>query len=145
MSATFAELANTKVGEVERPKPLPDGHYQAVFCGKAKEHKAKTGNIALRFPFKLTAAEDDVDTDALEAAGGIPDKEYTIDFWMSPDARWRFTEFAKGMGVNEELNLIEAAEELAGSGQPFIIQAKQEASESNAEAIFTRFDNPVAA
>lgn len=145
MSATFAELANTKVGEVERPKPLPEGHYQAVFSGKAKEHKAKSGNIALRFPFKLTAAEDDVDTEALEFAGGIPDKEYAVDFWMSPDARYRFTEFAKSMGVSEELNLIEAAEELAGSGQPFIIQATQGTSEKNPDAIFVNFDNPVAA
>lgn len=145
MSATFAELANTKVGEVERPKPLPEGHYQAVFSGKAKEHKAKSGNIALRFPIKLTAAEDDVDTKALEAAGGIPDKEYAIDFWMSPDARYRFTEFAKGMGVNEELNLIEAAEELAGGGQPFIIQCTIGTSEKNPDALFNNFDNPVAA
>lgn len=145
MSATFAELANTKVGDVTRPPALPEGHYQAVFCGKAKEHKAKTQNIALRFPFKLTAAEDDVDSEALEAAGGIPDKEYTIDFWMSPDARWRFTEFAKSMGVNEDLNLIEAAEELAGGGQPFIIACTQQTGEKDPEAIFNRFDNPVAA
>lgn len=145
MSATFAELANTKVGDVTRPPALPEGHYQAVFTGKAKEHKAKSGNIALRFPFKLTSAEDDVDTDALSEAGGIPDKEYHVDFWMSPDARWRFTEFAKGMGVNEDLNLIEAAEELAGSGTPFIISCTQGTSERNPDSIFNNFDNPVAA
>lgn len=145
MSATFAELANVKVAEVERPKPIPEGHYQAQITGPAKEHKARSGNIALRFPFKLVAPGDDVDADALDAAGGLPDKEFAIDFWMSPDARWRFTEFAKSMGVSEELNIIEAAEELAGSGKPFLIQAKQEAGTDNPEAIYTRFDNPVAA
>jgi len=145
MSASFSELANVKVGEVERPKPIPTGHYQALITGPAKEHKAKSGNIALRFPFKLVAAGDDVDADELEAAGGLPDKEYAIDFWMSPDARFRFTEFCKSMDISEELNLIEAAEALAGSGRPFLIEAKQEASKDNPEQIFTRFDNPVAA
>lgn len=141
MSATFAELANVKVGEVERPKPIPVGHYSAQFTGPAKEHKARSGNVALRFPFKLTGALDDVDTDDLETAGGVPEKEFALDFWMSPDARYRFTEFAKAMGVSEELNLIEAAEAVIGAG-PFQIEAKQETDEKDPEKVYTRFDNP---
>lgn len=143
---SFSELAQVQVGTVERPKPIPEGHYQAVITGPAKENKAKTGNIALRFPFKLVAAGDDVDADQLEAAGGLPEKEYYIDFWMSPDARWRFTEFGKAIGaVNDNMNIIEAAEAVAGCGTPFLIQAKQEASQNDPEQIFTRFDNPTAA
>lgn len=141
MSASFAELANVKVGEVERPKPIPPGHYQAQFTGPAKEHKARSGNLALRFPFKLIGAGDDVDQDELEAAGGVPDKEFNLDFWMSPDARYRFTEFAKAQGVSEDLNIIEAAEQLVAAG-PFMIQAKQETNPENAEQVYTRFDNP---
>lgn len=141
MSATFAELANVRVGDVERPKPIAVGHYSANFTGPAKEHKAKSGNVALRFPFKLTGALDDVDQDDLQAAGGVPDKEFALDFWMSPDARYRFTEFAKAMGVSEELNIIEAAEALIGAG-PFQIEAKQETDEKDPEKVYTRFDNP---
>lgn len=143
---SFAELAQVQVGNVEKPKPLPEGHYQAVITGPAKEHKAKSGNLALRFPFKLVAPGDDVDADSLEAAGGLPtDKEYFLDFWMSPDARWRFTEFGKAIGaVNDSMNLVEAAEAVSGSGTPFLLQAKQQASQNNPEAIFTTFDNPTA-
>ena len=141
MSATFAELANVKVGEVERPKPTAVGHYSAQFTGPAKEHKARSGNVALRFPFKVTGALDDVDADDLEACGGLPDKEFALDFWMSPDARYRFTEFAKAMGVSEELNIIEAAEALIGAG-PFQIEAKQETDSEDPNKVYTRWDNP---
>jgi hypothetical protein len=143
---SFAELAQVKVDTVERPKPIPAGHYQAVIVGPAKEHKAKSGNLALRFPFKLVGPGEDVDADALEAAGGLPtDKEFYLDFWMSPDARWRFTEFGKTLGGPTDVNLIELAEWIAGSVQPFLIQVKQEAAQDNPEQIYVRFDNPTAA
>lgn len=143
--SNFSELANVRIGEVEKPKPNPEGHYKALFCGPAKEHKAKSGNLALRFPFKLIEAGEDVNAEELEAAGGLPDKEFALDFWMSPDARYRFTEFAKAMGVGEDLTIVEAAEALAGSGQPFMIQAKREADQNDPEKFYTRFDNPTAA
>lgn len=144
----FSDLANVKVGEVERPKPLPTGHYQAMFSGLMKPHKARSGNQAMRFPFKLVAAGEDVDAEALEAAGGIPDKEFTIDFWMSPDARWRFTEFGKAMGHSDSLNLLELAEALATAGDPFLIEVKHEEPSAETKAKdpdaqpFMRFDNP---
>jgi hypothetical protein len=147
--SVFSDLAQTRIEDVERPKPIPAGHYQALVTGPAKEHKAKTGNTALRFPFKLVAPGDDVDAEELDAAGGLPDKEYTMDFWMSPDARWRFTEFVKAIGGPAEGTLMEAAEWLAGSQQPFLIQAKQEQggddnTPDDQRPIFTRFDNPAA-
>jgi hypothetical protein len=144
MSSNFAELAQVRVGEVERPKPVPEGHYSAVITGPMKEHKAKSGNFAMRFPFKLSAPGDDVDTDDLQAMGGLPDKEYTIDFWMSPDARWRFTEFGKSMGASDDLNLIELAEHVATCGEPFTIEAKHRANENDENAPpFIDWTNPV--
>ena len=64
---------------------------------------------------------------------------------MSPDARYRFTEFAASMGAGEDMNIVEAAEYLAGCGRPFLIEAKQEPSQDDPEKVYTRFDNPVAA
>ena len=144
MSA-FSELANVRLGDVERPKPLPNGHYLAQLTGPAKEHKAKSGNLGLRFPFRLVGPGEDVDQEELATLGGLPEKDYTIDFWMSPDARYRFTEFAASMGAGEDMNIVEAAEYLAGCGRPFLIEAKQEPSQDDPEKVYTRFDNPVAA
>lgn len=142
---SFAELANVRVGDVEPPKALPEGHYTAQFTGPMKEHKAKSGNLAMRFPIKLIAAGDDVDAEELEIAGGLPDKEYAIDFWMSPDARFRFTDFGKAMGASDDLNLIELAGWLIEEGQPFTVEVKREQNKDDPEKFFTRIDNPTAA
>lgn len=143
----FSELGQVKANTVERPKPLPEGHYIAQFSGPMKEHKAaKSGNLAMRFPFKLVNATEDVDQDELAAAGGLPDKEFHIDFWMSPDARYRFTDFAcKAMGLSDDLNLIELAEKLIEENQPFSIQNKHRPSEQDPETVFNDWQNPAAA
>lgn len=138
----FSDLANTKLGEVEPPKNVPTGHYQAIFTGMWKEHKAKSGNTAARFPMKLVAPGDDVDAEELSAAGGIPDKNYTFDFWMSPDALYRFTDFAKAMGHSDQLGLVEALEAVATSGDPFLIEVTHQPDQNNPEKVYMRFDNP---
>lgn len=138
----FADLANVRVGDVEPPKAIPPGHYQAIFTGLMKPHKAKSGNQAMRFPFKLVAPGDDVDTDALEAAGGLPDKEFSLDFWMSPDARYRFTDFGKAMGHSDSLNLLELAEALGTANEPFLIEVSSQADDKDPNKFYTRFDNP---
>lgn len=141
----FADLAQVRVGDVEPPKAIPDGHYQAIFTGPMTQHKAKSGNVAMRFPFKLVAPGDDVDAEALEAAGGLPEKSFNLDFWMSPDARYRFTDFGKALGASDDMNLIELAEWIIENNAPFMIQAKQEADSRDPEKFYTRFDNPTAA
>jgi hypothetical protein len=142
----FSDLAQVKAADVKPPVSLPKGHYLAQFSGPMKEHKAKSGNLAMRFPFKLLGPGDDVDTAELENAGGIPDKEFTIDFWMSPDARFRFTDFAcKAQGLSDDLSLIELAEALIADNKPFLIQNNPQQSEDNPEIWYNRFDNPTAA
>lgn len=144
----FSTLANTKVGEVERPKPMPEGHYLAVITGEAQEHvSSQKKTPALRFPFKLVGPGEDVDADEFEAAGGakLLEKERTIDFWMTPDSMFRFTDFGKALGGGDEMNLAELAEHVATCGTPFLIQAKNQASTQNPEEVYTRFDNPTAA
>jgi hypothetical protein len=142
----FADLAQVKAADVKPPVLLPEGRYTCTFSGPMKQHKAKSGNVAMRFPFKVAAAEGDVDQGELEAAGGIPDKEFSYDFWMSPDARYRFTDFAcKSQGLSDELNLIELAEGLISDGKPFSLQAKHEPNEDPDKPPYLRWDNPTAA
>lgn len=153
----FAELANVRVADVEPPKVIPTGHYKCVFTGLMKPHKAKSGNQAMRFPFKPIEAGDDVNADELEAAGGLPvktsdgkDRDFTLDFWMSPDARYRFTDFGKAMGHSDQLNLLELAEALGTGGEPFMLECRHEYPKDAAgnddltKPPFLRWDNPAA-
>lgn len=141
---SFSELASVKGNQVEKPKPLPEGNYSVMITGPYKEHKAKSGNSAMRFPAKVIAPLDDVDQAALAAAGPKAlEREFAIDFWMSPDARWRFTEFAVAMGIDPELNLLEMGSELATLGTPFQMTCKQEPAQNDPSTVYARFDNPV--
>jgi hypothetical protein len=151
----FSELANVKVGDVEPPKVAPTGKYKVIFTGLMKPHKARSGNQAMRFPFKPIEAGPDVDVDQLEAAGGLPlkdgsgkDRDFFLDFWMSPDARYRFTDFGKAMGHSDQLNLLELAEALGTSGDPFYLELKHEYQKDAAgnddltKPPYMRWDNP---
>ncbi len=147
MSTNFADLAQVKVGEVERPKALPEGHYLAKITGPMTQHKAqKSGNVAMRFPCQILGPGDDVDAAEYQAAAGDKDKTFNLDFWMSPDARYRFTDFAKAQGASDEMNLIETAEWLVGDGnKPFLITNKHRIDQDNPENVYNNFDNPTAA
>jgi hypothetical protein len=142
----FDDLANTKLNDVERPKNIPEGHYLAMFGGMWAENKAKTGNVSARFPLRLVAPQDDVDAEELAQAGGLPaqDKQkYTFDFWLSPESLYRFTEFAKAMGVPDSMNLVEALEHVGTSGDTFVITVKHRPDPRNPENVYLDFSQPV--
>lgn len=147
----FADLANVKVGDVKPPIPGPVGHYKCLFTGPMKQHKAQSGNQAMRFPFKPVEPMSDVDPEAwaqFQQDGGFGDKQFTIDFWMSPDARYRFTNFGVAMGHSDQLNLLELAEALATAGEPFVLEMSHEPAKNKDGSIddtrppYMRWDNP---
>jgi len=137
---SFADLASISGNQVEKPKPLPEGQWSVLIKGPWKEHKAKSGNGAMRFPLSIVQPLSDIDADTLAAAEKATQRDYHIDFWMSPDARWRFTEFCAAMGIDQELNLLEMAEKLVESGTPFQVTAKH--STTDAGDVFCNLDNP---
>jgi len=61
---------------------------------------------------------------------------------MSPEARYRFTDFSKAMGISDDLNLLQIAEQLGTSGEPFLIEVKHEPDSRDASKVYLRFDNP---
>lgn len=142
---SFADLANTKVGEVEPPKLIPTGHYEALFTKPAAETKSRQkGTLGAKFPLKLVAPTDDVDQEALAAMGGLPDKEYDFTFWLTPDSLFRLTDFGKAMGHSDELNVVELLEALGTSGDTFLVEVKHETDSRDPNKVFLRLDNPTA-
>lgn len=153
-SVNFSDLAQIKATDVSRPTPLPAGHYLAQITGPMTEHKAaKSGNVAMRFPCQILGPGEDVDTQEYDAAltnkdGSRKDPpKFNMDFWMSPDARYRFTDFAcKVQGASDSMNLIELAEYVVGEGnKPFSIQNKPRQSDDDPDLWFNNFDNPTSA
>jgi hypothetical protein len=135
-------LAQTKVNEVERPPLRPQGHYVGVISGKGETgESSKKGTLFVTFPVQISEALDDVDADELQVSGGANFKG-EITFWLSPKALWMFTEFGKGMGASDELNVLELAEWLGDCGEQIVFQGTHEPNERNPDRPFFRLQNP---
>jgi len=96
-ASSFESILDTPAADIERPKPLPIGTYTAVIKGLYEEGVSSQKKTPfVQFTFALTSAGEDVDTDELEAIGGITDKflkNNSTCFYLTPDALWRLTDF----------------------------------------------------
>lgn len=136
------DLAQTRVGDVERPPLKPAGHYTAVISGRGEAtNSPKKGTLMLTFPVQVQEAMQDVDADELQAAGG-PNFKGQVTFFLTPNSLYRFTEFGKGLGASDDLNIMELAEWIASSGEAFVVEARHESSDQNPDRVFLRLDNP---
>jgi hypothetical protein len=140
----WSELTNTRVGEVEPPKGIPDGHYGALITGIGNvENKGQKKTLCITFPLKLTEALEDVDREEFAASDGFRDSGYELQFWITPASLYRFTEFGKGMGASDEMSIPEMAEYLATCGEQLVVEVRNEPSQKDPSRSFMRIDNPV--
>lgn len=91
----FADiLKNATVGEIEKPKPMPEGSYQALI--KSIETGQTTGEKQtpyLQVNMEIVGALDDVDQAALQAFGPVNGKKVKTEFYLTDDALFRLQDF----------------------------------------------------
>lgn len=101
--ATFSALLNKAGSEVERPKPMPIGTYTCVVKGLPKMDKSsKKQTEYVEFTLQPVAAGPDVDTDALEAMGGLAEKTLRATYYITENSLWRLKEFLGHCGLDVE-------------------------------------------
>lgn len=138
----WADLANTRVDEVEPPKGIPNGHYSGVITGPGKtDNVGQNKTLVIVFPVRLNEAMSDVDEEAFAASDGFKKSGYEINFYLTPASLYRFTEFGKGMGASGDMSVQEMAEYLATCGNEFVVEAKE--VETKRGGKFLSLDNPV--
>lgn len=101
--SNFANLLSKPASDIERPKPLPVGTYLGLVAG-APEFKdiGKNKTPAAEFKIKVLAAQQDVDLEALTAAGGLDNKIMTARFFLTDDSMYRLKEFlTNALGIEE--------------------------------------------
>lgn len=94
--ADFAALMNKPVEAAVKAPTAPAGHYLATVIGHEFGVSSKKNTPYCRFNFALLAAQDDVDEEALEAAGGqefLNTRRLRADFYLTEDAMYRLREF----------------------------------------------------
>ncbi len=107
MSDTFSSLINTRAKDIERPKPLPTGAYEAVIQSYEFGQSSKAKTDYARFELQLLAPLDGVDMEEFEAAGGqarLGKFKVRDDFYITEAAIFRLREFMEiklGMDLEE--------------------------------------------
>ena len=105
---SFVSILDTPATEVERPKPLPAGTYDAIVKGLYEEgvsSQKKTPYV--RFTYAIQAAGDDVDQDDLHeiltdkdgVVHPLTEKTMKDTYYTTPDALYRLTDVLTHMGV----------------------------------------------
>lgn len=98
-TANFRDLLGAKASQIEKPKPTPPGTYNAVINGWEPVESSQKKTPGVKITFNLRAPLDDVDTDALEAFGGVNEiqkRRVSTTFWITDDSTYRLKEFLEG-------------------------------------------------
>ena len=99
--ASFESILDTPATEVERPKPLPAGTYDAIVKGLPEFGESSQKKTPFcRFTYVIQSAGEDVDEDELTAIGGLEGKTIRDTYYTTPDAIFRLTETMERMGVD---------------------------------------------
>jgi len=107
---TFESILDMPASEVERPKPLPAGTYDAIVKGLYEEGQSSQKKTPfVRFTYAITNAGDDVDADELAEMGGIAEKTIKDTYYTTPEAMFRLTDALENMGIDLEGKSIRAA------------------------------------
>lgn len=138
----WGDLANTRVGEVEPPKNIPIGHYSGVITGEAKiENVGQNKTLCATFPLRLDEPMSDVSSEDFAASDGFNKGGYELSFYLTPKSLFRFTEFGKGMGGSDDMNVQELAEFLATCGEALVVEVTEGTSRKG--RTYLNIDNPV--
>lgn len=118
MSVNFgAILENTKLDDIEKPKPLPAGSYIAAVGAHKLGESSKKGTPYIEYEFKIESALDDVDPDELEDFGDITKKTLRGQFYLTESALFMLKDFLtvhvedvempEGAALDEVIGLVE--------------------------------------
>jgi hypothetical protein len=97
----FSSILDEAPTEVNVPAPLPQGTYLCVVTGQPRYDKSsKKGTDFVEFTLRPIAAEEDVDEEELNNAGGLEGKTLRATFYLTEDAVYRLDEFHAHCGID---------------------------------------------
>lgn len=97
----FSSILDEAPTEVNAPQPVPQGVYLCTIVGSPRYDKStKKGTEYVEFTLRPISAEEDVDADALEAAGGLEGRTFRATFYLTEEAIYRLDEFHEHCGLD---------------------------------------------
>jgi hypothetical protein len=96
----FESLLNISMDTVEKPKPLPVGHYNFLIVSKDLGQSKEKKTPFVSYKVRALAPHDDVDQNDLAAVNNWNQKEMKLDFYLTADSMFRLKDFAEHCGVD---------------------------------------------
>jgi len=96
----FSSILDESPDEVSAPVPLPQGTYLCIVGMGTYGKSPKKGTDFVEFPLRPILAEDDVDKDELNEAGGLEGKVIKAIFYITPDAVFLLDHFHAHCGID---------------------------------------------
>jgi len=114
IAPTFESILDMPAADVERPKPLPAGTYDAIVQGLYEEGVSSQKKTPfVQFAFAIQGADEDVDEDELttyltakdgtvKPLSGVVLKNNSTKFYTTPDSLFRLTDFFEHCGIDQD-------------------------------------------
>ena len=110
---TFESILDMPAADVERPKPLPAGTYNAIVSGLYEEGVSSQKKTPfVQFAFAIQSADEDVDEDDLteylttkdgaKPLNSVILKNNSTKFYTTPDSLFRLTDFLNHCGIDQD-------------------------------------------
>ena len=96
----FASILDESPDHVDQPKARPVGPDIFTVGAPTSGKSRKKGTFFVEFPLRAIAAEDGVDPDALEEAGGIEGFKTKVTFYLTEDSVFRLDQFHERCGID---------------------------------------------
>ena len=137
----FSEiLSSAKLGEIEKPKPMPIGSYEANIVKIEFDKSSQKKTPLVRFHFSIVQALEDVSEDDLEEFGDVVGKKAKTDFYLTDAALHMLQDFILyhvGLDI-EGTSLEEAIPQCQNNVVG--IRIKHEISQRDNETVFAVVD-----
>jgi len=142
----LSHLLGKSIGEVEKPKPFPMGHYGWVIASFSIVESTKKKTPGVEFVCKMTEAKDDVDQDELALVKNASERSQKLTFWLTEDSLWRLKEFCVLLGITSEDDDRPLGEILPeATSQQFVARIVHETIEGTTDVIAKLDDRSIAA
>lgn len=102
MATDLSNLLSKKADEIEKPKPLPVGHYGWLVGAYKAVTSAKKGTPGLEFEVTPFEAKDDVDQELLAEVKEPFKRARRLTFWLTEDSLYRLVDFLRILGIDTE-------------------------------------------
>lgn len=96
----FASIMDESPDHVAQPKARPVGPYVFIVGAPTRGKSRRKGTPFTEFPLRAISAEDGVDPDALEEAGGLEGFKTKITFYETEESIFRLDLFHEHCGID---------------------------------------------